>query len=86
MEINFTKSFKKAYSKLSATDRLRVDKALVLFIEDRANPVLRDHALKRKLEGRFSFSAGRDLRIIYREEGGFAVVFLINVGSHNQVY
>jgi len=86
MEIIFTKPFKKAYFKLSAKDRLRVDEALVLFIEDRTTPALRNHALKGKLEGRFSFSAGWDLRIIYREKGGFVTVMLMHVGSHNQVY
>jgi len=86
MEINFTKPFKKAYFKLSEKDRLRVDKALVLFIEDRTNPALRNHSLKGKMEGRFSFSAAHDLRIVYREEHEFLYIFLIDVGSHNQVY
>jgi len=40
MEVNFTKPFKKTYFKLSAKDRLRVDKALILFIEDRTTPAL----------------------------------------------
>jgi|GEM_PF-1288803 len=50
MEISFTKPFKKAYFKISAKDRLRVDKAFVLFIEDRTTPDLRNHALKGKDE------------------------------------
>jgi mRNA-degrading endonuclease YafQ of YafQ-DinJ toxin-antitoxin module len=86
MEISFTKPFKKAYFKLSAKDRLRVDRALVLFIEDRATPALRNHALEGKLQGQFSFSASWDLRITCREEGDFVVVFLMNVETHNQAY
>lgn len=86
MEVTFTKPFKKAYFKLSAKERLRVDKALVLFVEDRTNPTLRNHALKGNMDGRFSFSAAHDLRIVYREEDEFLYVFLIDVGSHNQVY
>lgn len=86
MEINYTKRFQKAYFKLSATERLRVDKALVLFMEDRTNPALRNHALKGRLEGRFSFSAAWDLRVTYREEGEFITIILLDVGSHNQVY
>jgi len=86
VEINYTKQFQKAYSKLSETERLRVDKALTLFMEDRTNPAIRNHALKGRLEGRLSFSAAWDLRVIYREEGGFLTIILLNVGSHNQVY
>ncbi len=86
MEISFTKQFKKSYVKLSVKDRLRVDKALARFIEDRTNPALRNHALKGKMEGRFSFSAAHDIRIVYRQEAEFLHIFLIDVGSHNQVY
>ncbi len=38
------------------------------------------------MKGLRAFSAGYDLRIIYRDEGGFITITLLDVGSHNQVY
>ncbi len=33
-----------------------------------------------------AFSAAWDLRVIYREEGGFITIVLIDTGTHSQVY
>lgn len=86
MRILSRKAFDKAYLKLPQTQKRAVDKALMLFSESPSAPALRDHALKGKMKGLRAFSAGFDLRVIYREEGGFIVVTLLDVGSHNQVY
>ena len=86
MEVFRTKGFQKAYDKLAKIPKAKVDKALALYIADRTNPVLCDHPLKGNMKGLRSFSAAWDLRIIYREEGNFLTVILIDVGSHNQVY
>ncbi len=86
MDILRTKSFQKAYERLPESVQTKVDHALTLFIENRANPNLRDHPLKGNLKGFRSFSAAWDLRVVYREKGGFVTVMLIDVGSHNQVY
>lgn len=86
MEILTHKSFEKAYAKLDSKQRKLVNRAITLFMEDRSNPALRDHPLKGKLAGLRSFSASWDLRVIYREEGGFVTVILIDAGTHNQVY
>jgi len=86
MDILRTKRFQKAYDRLDGTSKTKVNEALVLFIDDRTNPVLRDHPLKGKLKKLRSFSAAWNLRIIYQEKDGFVTISLINVGSHNQVY
>lgn len=86
MRIVSRKSFDKAYVRLSAKQKQSVDEALFLFAESPSDAKLRDHALKGKMKGSRAFSAGFDLRIIYKEEGGFIVVILIDVGSHNPVY
>jgi addiction module RelE/StbE family toxin len=86
MEILTHRSFEKAYAKLDSRQRNLVNRAITLFMEDRSNPALRDHPLKGKLAGLRSFSASWDLRVIYREEGGFVTVILIDAGTHNQVY
>jgi mRNA-degrading endonuclease YafQ of YafQ-DinJ toxin-antitoxin module len=33
-----------------------------------------------------AFSAAWDLRMIYREEGGFITIILLDAGTHHQVY
>jgi mRNA-degrading endonuclease YafQ of YafQ-DinJ toxin-antitoxin module len=38
------------------------------------------------MKGLRVFSAAWDLRVIYREEGGFITIILVDVGSHHQVY
>ena len=38
------------------------------------------------MKGLRSFSAAWDLRIIYREEGSFITIVLLDAGNHNQVY
>ncbi len=86
MELIFTKLFRKAMSKLTMGQREAVEKALEHYQADRTNPALHDHALKGKMKSLRAFSAAHDLRIIYREEGGFVTIVLIDTGTHNQVY
>lgn len=86
MKIDATKGFLKAYARLSLQQRKQVDNALLLYQTDRTDSNLRDHALKGKKHGLRAFSAAWDLRVIYREEGGFITIVLIDTGTHNQVY
>lgn len=39
-----------------------------------------------KMKGGCSLSAGFDLRIIFEERDGYAVVIMIAVGTHEEVY
>lgn len=86
MRIDSHKSFLKAYARLSLVQRRAVDEALIRFKNHRAEESLRDHALKGKMKGLRAFSAGCDLRVIYREGGGFITIILLDLGTHNQVY
>jgi len=86
MQILSRKAFIKAYAKLPGLQKRAVDTALILFSELPSDPGLRDHALKGKMKGLRAFSAGYDLRVIYKEEGGFVTVILLDVGTHNQIY
>jgi addiction module RelE/StbE family toxin len=86
MELHFKKSFTKSYLKLTAHEQDKVDEAISDFQEDAHQDHLRNHALKGILKGQRAFSAGFDLRVIYREEDDHAVVYQLKTGSHNQVY
>jgi addiction module RelE/StbE family toxin len=81
-----TKPFRKAFARLDPRGQAAVEAAVQQFKADRLDANLRDHALKGKMKKLRAFSAGWDLRVIYREEGGFITIILLDVGSHNQVY
>jgi mRNA-degrading endonuclease YafQ of YafQ-DinJ toxin-antitoxin module len=46
---------------------------------------LKNHALKRRMKGKFSFSITDDIRIIYERMGKNTVRFLA-IGGHSKVY
>gem|GEM_PF-151615 len=54
------------------------------FAIDPEDPLLRTHKLKGDLDRYWSFSVDDDLRVLFRWEGDEA--FLVNLGSHDEVY
>ena len=58
--------------------------ALRRFAVDSSDPLLRTHKLKGDLEAYWAFSVDDDLRVLFRWESDMA--FLVNLGSHDQVY
>ncbi len=86
MEIRRSKSFLKSFASLGPHQQEQIESAVVRFVEDRSDPILRNHRLKGKMRNFYSISAAWDLRIIYQEKGNFLTVILVDVGTHNQVY
>ena len=86
MQVIYSKQFRKALARLRPAQLASIEDAVENYKENRTNPVLRDHALKGKMKDLRAFSAGHDLRVIYREEGGFITIILLDAGTHNQVY
>jgi addiction module RelE/StbE family toxin len=86
MIIERTSSFKRAYKKLSMQNQKLVTHAVEIFAKNPFEPRLRNHALHGNMKGFRSFSAAYNLRIIYQEEGGHIKVYMINVGTHDEVY
>lgn len=58
--------------------------ALRRFDDDPRDPLLRVHKLKGDLAAYWAFSVDDDLRVLFRWEGDEA--FLVNLGSHDEVY
>jgi mRNA-degrading endonuclease YafQ of YafQ-DinJ toxin-antitoxin module len=58
--------------------------ALRRFATDPRDPLLRTHKLKGELAEYWSFSVDADLRVLFRWDGD--VAFLVNLGSHDEVY
>jgi addiction module RelE/StbE family toxin len=75
---------------LRRAKKLREPQAVMLravlrrFEADLRDPLLRTHKLKGELAGYWSFSVDEDLRVIFRWDGD--VAFLVNLGSHDEVY
>ena len=59
--------------------------ALRRFAIDPRDPLLRTHKLKGDLAAYWAFSLDDDLRVLFRWEGDEAF-FLVNIGSHDEVY
>lgn len=84
----FHKTFKKHYRKrIIPFSKLaeQFDSKYCLFIQDRTNPILKDHALTGDLQGYRAYWVGGDIRVVYRLINQTNIEFL-DVGSHNQVY
>jgi addiction module RelE/StbE family toxin len=88
-EIRLDRKFVKHYKKRIENNnilRKRYKERLELFIEDKSNPVLRDHQLEGKMKKYRSFSIAGDCRVIYFEEEKNIIFVFIDIGTHNQVY
>lgn len=85
-KIIYLRRFDKQLAKLQKPQKLAVADAIVLFGKNPFDPVLKNHKLKGNMQGRRSFSAGFDLRIIFEERDGYTVVIMIAVGRHEDVY
>jgi len=91
--IIWSSTFLKAYRKFirkQPDQNNEIEKALRLLAEDPFDPQLQTHKLKGKLSGTWACSAGYDVRIIFefvKEEGKKGEdIFLIEIGTHDEVY
>lgn len=86
MVIRFSSAFRRMYRKLPPDLRNRAERALQLFGHAPFDPKLRNHKLSGSKEGMRSITAGYDLRLVYIEEDGHALILFIMVGTHDAVY
>ncbi len=86
MIIKLSAKFDKMYSKLSTENQYRVDKAINIFSHNPFDLRLKNHPLKGDKLGIRSFSAGYDLRILYKQESNHEIAIMLMTGTHSQVY
>ncbi|NOS66830.1 MAG: hypothetical protein HOO67_00460 [Candidatus Peribacteraceae bacterium] len=86
MIIRYAPAFRRMYKKLLPEQQELVDQAIVRFTVDPFDRRLHNHKLVGSKKDVRSFSAAYDLRILYTEEKGHAVVLLLMVGDHKTVY
>jgi len=85
MIVTFHRDFKKAYKKLSARSRRKVDERILVFYENQFHPLLSNHSLKGKYEGYRSINIDGDLRALYKNIRQNLALF-IKLGSHADLY
>lgn len=86
MKIEYSTRFMKMYGKLRKIDQEKVDYAIERFKSDPFDPRLQNHKLLGDQKNVRSLSAGFDLRILYVEKDGHALIIFVKVGTHDAVY
>jgi addiction module RelE/StbE family toxin len=84
MRITASSRFLRRAKKLREPQATMLRAALRRFAADPNDPLLRVHKLKGELRDYWAFSVDDDLRVLFRWDGD--VVFLVNLGSHDEVY
>lgn len=83
MRLAQSSAFRRRVKKLTPSERQAVAAALRRFAADPFDAALRSHKLSGELAGKWAFSAGYDLRVVFTLEGDLAT--LLAVGSHDEV-
>jgi addiction module RelE/StbE family toxin len=78
----FGKSIKSLIRNRKLQDKIKA--RITLFMINKKDPVLRDHALIGKMRSYRAFSITGDIRIVYKEFPDH--IRFIDIGTHNQVY
>ncbi|MBP0008514.1 MAG: type II toxin-antitoxin system mRNA interferase toxin, RelE/StbE family [Roseofilum sp. SBFL] len=93
MEIVWSSSFKRVFKKLAKKQpqlQAKAIEVLKIIATDPFTPSLKSHKLTVSLNGLSSCSVAYDCRIIFaisdEEDGDEEVIFLIDIGSHDEVY
>lgn len=84
MRLTASARFLRRAKKLREPQATMLRAALRRFAADPKDAILRVHKLKGDLAVYWSFSVDDDLRVLFRWEGEEA--FLVNLGSHDEVY
>ena len=88
MKIGYHRRFLKHYQKRvipSPNLDSRYKQRLNLWVKNRNDPLLKDHALTGDKEGFRAFCITGDIRVTYYPIDKGSVLF-VDIGSHNQVY
>lgn len=87
MKIVYTTRFQRSHKRLIAkNDQLKntLREHVLLFEQNPKAQSLKNHALQGKMKEYLAFSAGYDLRIIYRKEKNNYILF--DIGTHGDIY
>lgn len=87
LKIDFAKSFKKSYKKLSQKDKeLFAEVSLKLANDEILEPKYKDHALKGEYAGFRECHLKPDLLLIYQKQQDKLILYCLNIGSHSELF
>ncbi len=84
MEAVLHKNFKKQFKKLSPKIQNQFFERLDIFLEDKFNPVLKNHSVDNAYLGCRSINVTGDYRAIFQEDN--EVVTFKKIGTHSELY
>ena len=84
MRLRTSSRFLRRAEKLREPQATMLRAALRRFAADPGDPLLRVHKLNGELRDYWSFTVDDDLRVVFRWDGD--VAFLVNLGTHDEVY
>ena len=84
MRLTASSRFLRRAKKLREPQASMLRAALRRFAVDPRDPLLRTHKLNGDLAAYWAFSVDEDLRVLFRWDGD--VAFLVNLGSHDEIY
>ncbi len=87
IDVFYTKTFLKKFSKLNPLLQEEVYEKIELFRMRENHQKLKVHKLKKPFEGKYAFSVNYKIRVIFTYgEKDRNRVYLLTVGTHDQVY
>lgn len=86
MKVEYHRKFLKSFKKLDKKMQSKVIQAVDIFKSDPHSPELQNHSLKGSMKGLRAVSVTGDFRIIFEEQDNYVIVFMLDVGTHAQVY
>ncbi len=86
MKIQFHKRFEKRFQRLPPHLKHKATEAINRFMTDPFHPLLRNHALTGRMNGKRAFYVSANVRIIFEELDGYTLILLLDIGSHEMVY
>ena len=84
MKIERHRLFRKGYKKLPRQVQLAFQERVALFVQNKYDPILHNHALSGEYLGKRSFNVTGDYRVIFVEQEDLVVLYLI--GTHSELY
>ncbi len=85
--VDFDIIFVRNYQKRVLKDRKLHElykKVLTIFLKNPQDPIIKNHALRGKMDSKKAFSVDDDCRVLYKEEKD-RYLFL-DIGKHDEVY
>lgn len=84
MRVDYSRTFKKDFKKLSPKLKIQLGIRIELFKMDSWSPILNNHSVHYPYEGCKSINISGDIRALYETSGDLTV--FVRVGTHSELY